>query len=317
MLRNLLYTLCVSAFLFFADSYSGEPIETVKKYFSFFNPGEPFALEEFRSCFVPGDREKIRTMPSQKQRENHPVGKLQVLDEVKSGNTYELRYRLGNRPGSTGFLVLEKHGDQWLINTALTRSRRQDAITPPSAKVLPSTPEQDRDPLPQPLPQVPETGPQDEGIPPSWQSGPTRGWLLQFSAASEKAKREKRHLLVVCTGSDWCGWCKRLDNEVFRSAEFQEYAAKNLVLLYLNFPRNKPLPAEQLRHNQEIRRKFGFRGGVPSSILLDPEGQVVRRKRGYVPLPAYMEFIQAENAPAPSVSGRGKKKTRSGRMQTK
>lgn len=125
-----------------------------------------------------------------------------------------------------------------------------------------------------------------------WQPGLTPEWFVCFRPASEKARERKRDLLVLCTGSDWCPPCKRLAGEVLQSDEFKEYAARNLVLLYLNFPRFTRQPADQMRHNQEIRRKLGFSRSVPSYILMDPEGQILRRRSGYLPLPVFMEFLR-------------------------
>ena len=47
-------------------SLSGaEPRETVDYYFSFFNPDGPKELEDFRSCFVPEERAKIKAAPKE------------------------------------------------------------------------------------------------------------------------------------------------------------------------------------------------------------------------------------------------------------
>ena len=54
-----------------------------------------------------------------------------------------------------------------------------------------------------------------------------------------EAKTEKKLVLLDFTGSDWCGWCIKLDKEVFSKPEFQDYAKKNLVLVELDFPQQK------------------------------------------------------------------------------
>lgn len=283
--------LLLSAVLTVMSGFSlggAEPRETVDYYFSFFNPGGPEGLEKFRSCFVPEERSKIKTAPNVEIRAKHPVGSLNILDEARTGKTYEIRYRLEKRPG-LGFIVLENRDGQWLINPSLSSSGRKDALSK-SEPIIPVPLDPD-DPVPQPLPPPPPPVP---AVPSGWQPGPSPEWFVNYQPASEKAREGKRHLLVLCTGADWCAPCKRLGREVFQSDEFKEYAAQNLVLLYLNFPRRTRQPADQVKHNQEIRRKFGFRGGVPSYILMDPDGQIVRRRSGFLPLPAFMEFLQTE-----------------------
>ena len=42
------------------------------------------------------------------------------------------------------------------------------------------------------------------------------GWETDFAAARKQAREQKKDLLIDFTGSDWCGWCKRLKEEVFQ-----------------------------------------------------------------------------------------------------
>ena len=269
--------------------FGSEPRDTVDYYFSFFNPDGPKGLEDFRRCFVTEEREKIKAAPKEEIRTRYPVGRVSIIDEVKTGKTYEIRYRLEKRSG-IGFIVLENRDGQWLINISKSASGRKEAVDPYLNLPKLST-EELADPVPQPLPPPP---PPEPAIPSGWQPGPSPEWFVNYGPAAEKTRRENRSLFILCTGADWCPPCKRLDKEVLRSDEFKEYAAKNLVLLYLNFPRRTPQPAGQMKHNRDIRRKFGFRGGVPSYLLMDPDGQIIRRRSGYLPLPAFIEFLQQE-----------------------
>jgi thioredoxin-related protein len=287
----LLAALAVMSGIFLHGS---EPRDTVDYYFSFFNPGGPKELKDFRSCFVPEEREKIKNAPKEEIRTRYPVGKVNITDVVKTGKIYEIRYRLEKRSG-TGYIVLENRDGQWLINISKSSAGRKEAIDP-YLNLPKLSPEEQADPVPQPLPPPP---PPEPAVPSGWQPGPTPEWFVNYGPAAEKARQEKRSLFVLCTGADWCPPCKRLDKEVLRSEEFKEYAAKNLVLLYLNFPRRTPHTADQVKHNQDIRRKFGFRGGVPSYLLMDPDGQIIRRRSGYLPLPAFMEFLQPEKPQQP------------------
>ena len=68
------------------------------------------------------------------------------------------------------------------------------------------------------------------------------GWDDNYEKALEKAKTEKKMVLLDFTGSDWCGWCMKLDKEVFSKKEFKDYAKENLVLVELDFPRGNARP---------------------------------------------------------------------------
>ena len=56
-------------------------------------------------------------------------------------------------------------------------------------------------------------------------------WIQNFTDAKAKAKAEKKHLLIDFTGSDWCGWCIKLDEEVFSKEAFKTEAPKHFVLV--------------------------------------------------------------------------------------
>lgn len=100
------------------------------------------------------------------------------------------------------------------------------------------------------------------------------GWLTDFKQAQEQAKSGQKLMLLDFTGSDWCGWCIKLDREVFSQAEFKDYASKNLVLMEADFPRGKQLPATEQAQNEELAAKYGVQG-FPTIVVLNGEGKKV------------------------------------------
>lgn len=99
-------------------------------------------------------------------------------------------------------------------------------------------------------------------------------WLTDFDQAQQKAKADNKLVLLNFTGSDWCGWCIKLDREVFSKPEFREYANKNLVLVELDFPRTKQIDRSLLRKNMELAEKFQVEA-FPTIIVLNGDGKVV------------------------------------------
>ena len=79
-------------------------------------------------------------------------------------------------------------------------------------------------------------------------------WELNFEQAQARAKAENKPMLLDFTGSDWCGWCIRLDKEVFSQTEFKAYAAESLVLVELDFPRGKAQSAEIKAQNKALAK---------------------------------------------------------------
>jgi thioredoxin-related protein len=99
-------------------------------------------------------------------------------------------------------------------------------------------------------------------------------WLQDFAKAKAKAKAENKDLLIDFTGSDWCSWCIKLDEEVFAKEEFQKEAPKHFVLVKLDYPNNKELVTEEIRkQNEELGAKYQIQG-YPTILLTDSEGRV-------------------------------------------
>jgi protein disulfide-isomerase len=107
------------------------------------------------------------------------------------------------------------------------------------------------------------------------------GWTTDFAKALQQAKAEKKLLLLNFTGSDWCGWCIKLNKEVFSQPEFKSYAATNLVLVEVDFPRKKPQPAALKKANRELANRYKIEG-YPTLIVLTSEGRVAG-ELGYLP----------------------------------
>jgi len=106
-------------------------------------------------------------------------------------------------------------------------------------------------------------------------------WTTDVPKAIEKAKAENKLVIMDFTGSDWCGWCIKLNKEVFSTAEFAEYAKKNLVPVEVDFPTKKAQTAELKKTNMELQKKYKIEG-YPTIIVLNGEGKNVGQL-GYMP----------------------------------
>lgn len=100
----------------------------------------------------------------------------------------------------------------------------------------------------------------------------SKGWETDWEAAKAKSKAENKPILINLTGSDWCGWCIKIEKEIFSTKEFQDFAAANLVLMEADFPRKKELSAELKKQNEALKKEY-LQGGYPTVFLLDAEGK--------------------------------------------
>jgi thioredoxin-related protein len=99
------------------------------------------------------------------------------------------------------------------------------------------------------------------------------GWSTDLDAALEKAKIEKKSVLVEFTGSDWCPPCIAMRKNVFSKKEFVDAASKHFILVELDFPKKDKALAKK---NQPWAKKFEIEG-YPTVILLDHEGKEFNR----------------------------------------
>ena len=105
-------------------------------------------------------------------------------------------------------------------------------------------------------------------------------WLEDYQQAVKIASESDKMILMNFTGSDWCGWCIRLDKEVFSTATFKKYAEENLVLLKIDFPRRITQTNELRQQNADLQRTHNIRG-YPTIVLLDKDEKVVAQT-GYM-----------------------------------
>jgi thiol-disulfide isomerase/thioredoxin len=85
-------------------------------------------------------------------------------------------------------------------------------------------------------------------------------WYEDANQAFEQSAKTKKPIFGFFTGSDWCGWCHKLEHDVLSKPEFKTWAAKNVILLELDFPRNKQLPETLANQNAGLQRAFQVQG---------------------------------------------------------
>lgn len=118
-------------------------------------------------------------------------------------------------------------------------------------------------------------------------------WQTDYAAALKQAATENKYVLVDFSGSDWCGWCMKLDREVFSQKEFIDYARAHLICVLLDFPRGKELPKTQKDANQALLERYQVEG-FPTVLILNPQGRTIKRD-GYQSggAAAYVNFIES------------------------
>lgn len=106
------------------------------------------------------------------------------------------------------------------------------------------------------------------------------GWIDDYDLALKRAAEEKKPIVANFSGSDWCGWCKKLDAQVFDTDAFRRGSTNRYVLLMVDSPHDKSLLSENAREqNPKLVKKYRITG-FPTVLVLDEKGEVLA-KLGY------------------------------------
>lgn len=98
---------------------------------------------------------------------------------------------------------------------------------------------------------------------------PPKGWFTDPAKAREFAAARKLPIMILFSGTDWCGPCKSLRSKVLDKNDVSRLVVEKCVALYVHVPRGGW---------GEVRRKYPFwkGGGVPGFLFTDAEFNVIQ-----------------------------------------
>jgi protein disulfide-isomerase len=115
-----------------------------------------------------------------------------------------------------------------------------------------------------------------------------------WDQALAESRASGKPLMLFFTGSDWCKWCIRLEQEVLDTPEFAAWSRDHVVVVEVDFPREAPLAGDQRVLNETLRRQYeGSMRGFPSVLFTDSDGNLIG-KLGYEPGGATPWIAKAE-----------------------
>ncbi|MBQ6142557.1 MAG: thioredoxin family protein [Kiritimatiellae bacterium] len=130
------------------------------------------------------------------------------------------------------------------------------------------------DPRPSPAPDTSlgVVAPDKPGKP---RSSTPAGFTDDLDAAFAKAKAEGKFVYACFSGSDWCGWCMKLEREVFSKPEFISGVKDDYVLVFIDLPEDKSLLSEHAKSaNPALVDKYRIRG-FPTALVFDGDGRKI------------------------------------------
>ncbi len=124
-----------------------------------------------------------------------------------------------------------------------------------------------------------------------------QNWLTDFETAKKIATDGNKKIVLVFSGSDWCAPCIKLEDKIWKSKVFQQYAQEHYVMLRADFPRKKrnKLPKEQQEKNNKLAEMYNPDGYFPYVVILNAEGKVLGTT-GFDSHKTPQDYIQLINA---------------------
>jgi len=127
------------------------------------------------------------------------------------------------------------------------------------------------------------------------------GFIDDYDVAIKRAAAENKTILAVFSGSDWCYWCKMLDQQFLSKQEFTDAVTNDLVCLYIDSPKDKSLISEKAREqNPKLVKKYGIKG-YPSVMFIDSKGEKIADAKRMKLTPAeWGKYLVAAAKPDPA-----------------
>lgn len=99
-------------------------------------------------------------------------------------------------------------------------------------------------------------------------------WLDNYAKAQEESQKTGKPILMLFTGSDWCGYCIKMEKDAFSKPEFQKFIQQNFIMFKADFPRRKKLEPGVVTQNLKLQTQYKV-GGYPTVIITDAKGKVL------------------------------------------
>lgn len=107
-------------------------------------------------------------------------------------------------------------------------------------------------------------------------------WLTSTDDAAKKSAETGKPILIDFT-AEWCGWCKKLDEDTYTDGWVRQEAERFI-----------PLRVD-VDKDQAFAQKFQI-SGMPTIVFTDSNFKELHRFEGYKPAPGFLEEMKKVKA---------------------
>jgi thioredoxin-related protein len=107
-------------------------------------------------------------------------------------------------------------------------------------------------------------------------------WHSDLQFGLKEAAQQNKKVLLFFSVPERCDVCNKLEQNIFKSPEFIEFASENYVLVKIDFSYEvQELTKDQLEKNLLIVEKYNKDGFFPHVVVLNKEAKITKKMEVY------------------------------------
>lgn len=116
------------------------------------------------------------------------------------------------------------------------------------------------------------------------------GWS-DFDDGIKQAKKQNKKVMIDIY-TNWCGWCKKLDKEVYANKNVSKYLSDNYISIKLNAESGKKINFKGKEYTeQQLAAALGATG-YPTIVFLKSNADLITKLGGYVESERFLNILK-------------------------
>jgi len=122
-------------------------------------------------------------------------------------------------------------------------------------------------------------------------SAPAKIAWRDWNTGLKEAEQLQRPVLVDVY-TQWCGWCKRMDRDVYTRSDVQDYLRNKFVTVKLDAEAGDPAPYDGKTFTSRTLAAYFRINGYPTTVFLRANGEHLVNVPGYVEPDKFLKLLR-------------------------